>query len=198
VATLSFNSESSQKMNDAKTPKKTETVAKPSQSTAPVATKLASGPASGKTESPKTESPKTEGSQTEAGKTDQSKSDPTASEAPASDSPAASAGEPAAAPKSASQSSISHFSSVSTPEYRSGWNKIFGTSPVAAPAQPTGESTSTLPADFSLPDAQISSALRAKLAEALHPLVEAQGIRLSETQETVEVSYTIVCHVVAK
>jgi hypothetical protein len=198
VATLSFNSESSQKMNDAKTPKKTETVAKPSQSAAPVATKLASGPASGKTESPKTESPKTEGSQTEAGKTDQSKSDPTASEAPASDSPAASAGEPAAAPKSASQSSISHFSSVSTPEYRSGWNKIFGTSPAAAPAQPTGEATPVLPADFSLPDAQISSALRAKLAEALHLLVEAQGIRLSETQETVEVSYTIVCHVVAK
>ncbi len=30
------------------------------------------------------------------------------------------------APKSASQTSISHFSSVSTPEYRYGWNKIFG------------------------------------------------------------------------
>jgi hypothetical protein len=29
-------------------------------------------------------------------------------------------------PKSASQSSISHFSSVSTPEYRSGWDNIFG------------------------------------------------------------------------
>ena len=28
--------------------------------------------------------------------------------------------------KSASQSSISHFSSVSTPAYRSGWEKIFG------------------------------------------------------------------------
>ena len=30
------------------------------------------------------------------------------------------------APKSASQTSTSHFSSVSTPEYRSGWDKIFG------------------------------------------------------------------------
>ena len=29
--------------------------------------------------------------------------------------------------KSASQTSISHFSSVSTPEYREGWNRIFGT-----------------------------------------------------------------------
>ena len=32
------------------------------------------------------------------------------------------------APKSASQASISHFSSVSTPQYRSGWDKIFGKS----------------------------------------------------------------------
>ena len=29
-------------------------------------------------------------------------------------------------PQSASQTSTSHFSSVSTPEYRSGWDKIFG------------------------------------------------------------------------
>ena len=29
--------------------------------------------------------------------------------------------------KSASQTSISHFSSVSTPEYREGWDRIFGT-----------------------------------------------------------------------
>ena len=30
------------------------------------------------------------------------------------------------APKSASQASLSHFSSVSTPEYRAGWDQIFG------------------------------------------------------------------------
>ena len=34
--------------------------------------------------------------------------------------------ESVAAPKSASQISISHFSSVSTDEYRSGWANIFG------------------------------------------------------------------------
>ena len=43
------------------------------------------------------------------------------------------------APKSASQSSISHFSSVSTPEYRAGWDKIFGKSKENTPtaAQPS-------------------------------------------------------------
>ena len=40
------------------------------------------------------------------------------------------------APKSASQASLSHFSSVSTPEYRSGWDKIFGKS---AEEQPPAE-----------------------------------------------------------
>ena len=40
------------------------------------------------------------------------------------------------APKSASQASISHFSSVSTPQYRSGWDKIFGKS---ADEQPPSE-----------------------------------------------------------
>ena len=37
-----------------------------------------------------------------------------------------SASKSVSAPKSAAQSSISHFSSVSTPQYRSGWNSIFG------------------------------------------------------------------------
>ena len=43
------------------------------------------------------------------------------------------------APKSASQASISHFSSVSTPQYRSGWDKIFGKSAEEHPPaeQPT-------------------------------------------------------------
>ncbi len=40
------------------------------------------------------------------------------------------------APKSASQTAISHFSSVSTPEYRSGWDKIFGN---ADKEEPTAE-----------------------------------------------------------
>ena len=37
------------------------------------------------------------------------------------------------APKSASQSSISHFSSVSTPQYRAGWDKIFNNSQAEEP-----------------------------------------------------------------
>ena len=42
-----------------------------------------------------------------------------------------------ASQKSVSQTSISHFSSVSTPEYRSGWNKIFGKSDTNATSSNT-------------------------------------------------------------
>ena len=65
-------------------------------------------PVSKKNESTKAEPIKTEKANTETKSADSS--------APKSVSPA----------KSASQSSISHFSSVSTPQYRSGWNSIFG------------------------------------------------------------------------
>jgi len=54
----------------------------------------------------------------ESAKPDAAKSDTSTADS------AAKKAEPAA--KSASQTSISHFSSVSTPQYRSGWDHIFG------------------------------------------------------------------------
>ena len=73
--------------------------------------------ADAKSEDPKTPNPQTETS---------SKDGETKSQDPTGNS-----GEVAnksIAAKSASQKSISHFSSVSTPEYRAGWDKIFGDS----------------------------------------------------------------------
>ena len=86
-------------MSDAKTPKKAETVSKKSEPT--------------KTEPTKTEPTKTEAAKSEVANTENKLVDNSVAK---SSSP----------PKSASQSSTSHFSSVSTPEYRSGWNNIFG------------------------------------------------------------------------
>ena len=86
-------------MSDAKTPKKAETKSKKNEAA--------------KTEVVKTEVVKTEVASTEAANTEIKTADGSASKA-------------VSQPKSASQSSISHFSSVSTPQYRSGWNNIFG------------------------------------------------------------------------
>lgn len=56
-------------------------------------------------------------------KVEAAKPDTAKSETPTADSSAKKA-KPTA--KSESQKSISHFSSVSTPEYRAGWDRIFG------------------------------------------------------------------------
>jgi hypothetical protein len=53
-------------------------------------------------------------------------------------------------PKSASQSSISHFSSVSTPEYRSGWDNIFGEESNAKKINSKQSAKSDLPKRFNL------------------------------------------------
>ena len=66
---------------------------------------------------------KVEAAKPAATKVDAAKPDTAKSDTSTADS-AAKKAEPTA--KSASQESISHFSSVSTPEYRSGWDHIFG------------------------------------------------------------------------
>ena len=86
-------------MSDAKTLKKAETTSKKTEAT--------------KTKVVKTEVVKAEVASTEATNTETKAVDNSVSKA-------------VSEPKSASQSSISHFSSVSTPQYRSGWNNIFG------------------------------------------------------------------------
>ena len=87
------------------------------------------------------ETKKTEVKKTEVKKPEAAQS-PTASEPPSADN---SAGKTDATPKSASQSSISHFSSVSTPAYRSGWNSIFGGGTVSKKTKSNTRITDELP-----------------------------------------------------
>ena len=70
-----------------------------------------------KSEAPKTPNPQTETS-SKGGETKSQDSNGNSGEVP----------NKSVAAKSASQKSLSHFSSVSTPEYRAGWDKIFGES----------------------------------------------------------------------
>ena len=78
----------------------------------------AKAPKKVKTAPQKVEAEKPAVTKVEAVKPDTAKSDTSTADSSAKKA------EPTA--KSASQESISHFSSVSTPEYRSGWDHIFG------------------------------------------------------------------------
>ena len=75
------------------------------------------------TKKAKNSSKKAETAQPAAGKAEAAKPDAGKSDTATAES-STKKSEPAA--KSKSQESISYFSSVSTPEYRAGWNHIFG------------------------------------------------------------------------
>ena len=92
-------------------------------------------------------------------------------------------------PQSASQASISHFSSVSTPEYRQGWDQIFATSKENKSRSQTTKRA--LPENFSLTHRDIDATLLNTLNQAFKALAEKQGYDFGQFDDLV--NYTITC-----
>ena len=155
-------------MSDAKTPKKAETVSKKSEPT--------------KTELTKTEPTKTEAAKSEVANTENKLVDNSVAK---SSSP----------PKSASQSSTSHFSSVSTPEYRSGWNNIFGGGVGAKKMAPEEVSKNNFPKKLNILDYDIDLVLRDALDSAFNDVAKKRGFNLKDTKEIVRFEYNLTCEI---
>jgi hypothetical protein len=155
-------------MSDAKATKKVETAPKKSEAATPTVTK------------------------TEAPKADAVKTETTASDTAAPDSSAKKA-EPSA--KSASQESISHFSSVSTPEYRSGWENIFGAKKDIGTTTPNNANDIKAPNKLTLSDNDINAELRNLLDEAIALLAKKNGIDLGDIKKTAVLEYNIDCNI---
>lgn len=100
-----------------------------------------------------------------------------------------------ATPKSASQSSISHFSSVSTPAYRAGWNTIFGGENATEKSKSNTNGASKLPIRVTIADDNIDAETRAILYKALRREAHNQGIDIVSTQDRTVVEYKIECDV---
>ena len=98
-------------------------------------------------------------------------------------------------PKSASQSSISHFSSVSTPEYRSGWDNIFGEKSNAKKIKSKQSIKSDLPKRFNLFDYDVDPELRAALDKTLTDVAKKRGFDLTRNKETTRYEYSITCEI---
>ena len=94
-------------------------------------------------------------------------------------------------PKSASQSSISHFSSVSTPAYRSGWDNIFGNKNNSKSIVTKSESKT--PEEFVLNDNEIDKKLRQALYEAFSSKAKDEGLELPKSSEISIIEYNIRC-----
>jgi hypothetical protein len=158
-------------MSDAKTPKKAETKSKKNEAA--------------KTEVVKTEVVKTEVPSTEAANTESKTADDLASKA-------------VSQPQSASQSSISHFSSVSTPQYRSGWNNIFGDGSDVKKILPKEVSQNDFPQKFNILDYDIDLILRDALDVAFNDVLKKRGINLKGAKALVRFEYNLICEIKEK
>ena len=163
-------------MSDTKTPKKAETTSK-------------------KNETSKTEVAKTEVAKTEVVRTDVPSTDAADTETKTADDSASKA---VLQTKSASQSSISHFSSVSTPQYRSGWNNIFGDGSDVKKIVPKEVSQNDFPKKFNILDYDIDLILRDALDAAFNDVLKKRGINLKGAKKLVRFEYNIICEIKEK
>ena len=142
-------------------------------------------PKKAETKSKKNEATKTDVPSAEAADTETKTADDSASKA-------------VSQTKSASQSSISHFSSVSTPQYRSGWNNIFGDGSDVKKIVPKKVSPNDFPKKFNILDYDIDLILRDALDAAFNDVLKKRGIDLKGTKELVRFEYNLTCEIKEK
>ena len=146
--------------------------------------KGAAGPK--KSEAKKTEIEKTEIEKTEA------KQSATAAETTSADKSADKTG---SSPKSASQSSISHFSSVSTPAYRSGWNSVFGGGEASKKTKSKTSNGEIFPDHFAIADEDIDAELRNILYKSFQRQARNQGVSLAKIKKLAVIEYSLDCKI---
>jgi len=105
---------------------------------------------------------------------------------------------PVSSPKSAAQSSISHFSSVSTPQYRSGWDIIFGNRNDVKKPLPEEVSETEFPKKVKILDDDVDVNLRKILDETFIKLAEKHGIDLNDSKRSLYFEYDINCEIKEK
>lgn len=95
--------------------------------------------------------------------------------------------------KSASQTSISHFSSVTTKEYRSGWEEIFGKKKKAKKSRAKKAHGVDLPITLDLSDEDIKDDLRALLYKAFQRQARKEDISLAQLKKIADIEYSLIC-----
>jgi len=96
-------------------------------------------------------------------------------------------------PKSASQSSISHFSSVSTPAYRSGWEQIFGNKERVEDNLDDNQDNLQ---EFSVEDSSIDLDLRSLLYKAFQTEAQKHGFQLDDVNDKSNIVYNLNCKII--
>ena len=100
-----------------------------------------------------------------------------------------------AAPKSASQTSLSHFSSVSTPEYRAGWQRIFGGGEVNQKEKKEVSNGNELLVNIEIQDTEVNAKLRSMLYSSLLAQAKKQGVKIEKVKNSTSIEYSLQCKV---
>ena len=100
---------------------------------------------------------------------------------------------PDTTPKSASQISLSHFSSVSTPEYRAGWQRIFGNNKGKKEQKLDTHSESSV--NIEIKDIDINANLRAMLYDILLNESERQNLHVEKVKKSTSIKYVLKCEI---
>jgi len=87
------------------------------------------------------------------------------------------------AKKSASQLSISHFSSVSTPEYREGWERIWGGKKLGDSLKTSSHSNSSRLDEIVLTNKDLSENLKQEILKELVIYSTKKGLDLTKTKD---------------
>jgi len=97
--------------------------------------------------------------------------------------------------KSASQLSISHFSSVSTPEYREGWDRIWGNNKLNLNRDKVIDDNNTLPVEISLSNLDLSDLTKKTILQELYVYANDNNLSLPQFKtlllKNIEFSCTI-------
>jgi hypothetical protein len=101
-------------------------------------------------------------------------------------------------PKSASQSSTSHFSNVSTPQYRSGWDDIFGGGGDVGKIVSDDARKNDFPKKLNILDYDIDLILRDVLDVAFYEVARKRGFNMSGKEEFVRFEYNLSCEIKEK
>ena len=97
--------------------------------------------------------------------------------------------------KSASQLSISHFSSVSTPEYREGWDRIWGNNKLNLNRDKVINDNNTLPVEILLSSLDLSDMTKKTILRELYVYANKNNLSLPQFEtlllKNIEFSCTI-------
>ena len=140
-------------------------------------------------------SKKSEPAKTEVGKTETASTETASTETKPVDN---SASKSISQPKSASQSSTSHFSSVSTPQYRSGWDNIFGDGTGTKQTVSDKVTKKDFPKKLNIRDYDVDLVLREALDVAFNDLAQKRGVNLTDAKEFLRFEYNLSCEIKEK